>query len=170
MPHHLNTGRGDVNETTPAKTSYIRCILPRSMSSFVANTASIKPTKICYQPTSNAASEVQTFLTSQETSIYHSMLMNHSRRLVHLVIQNQLTSVVCICYKPFQSTTMRTPYSLIQDVVTLSSKVEQYNHLVQKLQCYHPKLQKSVELVKHHFNPLVPTTSKSQSMMVVQHP
>ena len=139
------------------------------MSSFVANTAGINLTKICYQPTSNAASEVQTFLISQETSIYQSMLMNHSRRLIHLVIQNQLASVVSICYKPFQSTTMRTPSSSTRDVVTFASNLQQSNHLVQKLQCYHPRLQKSVELVKHHLNPLVPTTSKFQSMMVVQH-
>ena len=139
------------------------------MSSFVANTAGINLTKICYQPTSNAASEVQTFLISQETSIYRSMLMNHSRRLIHLVIQNQLASVVSICYKPFQSTTMRTPSSSTRDVVTLSSKIQQSNHMSQKLKYYHPKLQRSVELVKHHFNPSVPTTSKSQRMMVVQH-
>ena len=48
-------------------------------------------------------------------------------------------------------------------------KIQQSNHMSQKLQYYHPKLQRSVELVKHHFNPSVPTTSKSQRMMVVQH-
>ena len=50
-----------------------------------------------------------------------------------------------------------------------ASNLQQSNHLVQQLQCYHPRLQKSVELVKHHLNPFVPTTSKFQSMMVVQH-
>ena len=50
-----------------------------------------------------------------------------------------------------------------------TESTQQSNHMSQKLQYYHPKLQRSVELVKHHFNPSVPATSKSQRMMVVQH-
>ena len=66
MLHLQNTKKGDANETTLVKILFIRGILPRSMFWFATNIKTNKTINICYQPTSNVASEIQIYRRFQK--------------------------------------------------------------------------------------------------------